>query len=109
MSNRIERKSAMPLAEVLKQMIQEGHASATHNTHRVFAAWDAASGAGKYTIRRYFRDGRLYITLSSSVICSQLSMQKDLLKEKINAILAEDELLIRSGDKYCEVSQLILK
>jgi hypothetical protein len=35
-------------------------------------AWDQASGAAPYTIKRYFRDGKLFITLSSSVLCSQL-------------------------------------
>jgi hypothetical protein len=109
MSNRISRKSALPLAEVFKMMIREGHASATHNSHRIYAAWDAASGAAPFTIRRYFRDGKLYITLSSSVICSQLSMQRDALLEKINAIVSGDDLFISDGSGEDAVKELILK
>lgn len=106
---RIARKSALPLAEVFKQMIRESHATATHNAHRIYAAWDAASGAGPYTIKRWFRDGKLYITLSSSVICMQLRMQKEALLEKVNAILDADDLYIDGGAASARVTELILK
>ena len=106
---RIARKSALPLAEVFKQMIRDSHATATHNTHRIYAAWEAASGAGSYTIKRFFRDGKLYITLSSSVICMQLRMQKEALLEKVNAILENDDLFIQSNERPVRVTELILK
>ena len=86
MSNRIARKEAIPLLEAFKQMFEESGARYSHNTQRIFMAWNEVSGAGQYTIKRFFRDGKLYITLSSSVICSQLAMQKDVLKTKINAV-----------------------
>ena len=108
MSNRISRKNAQPLVDVLKEMLVEGRAINTHNSYLIYAAWDKVSGASSYTIKRFFRDGNLYITLSSSVICSQLSMQKDVLLKKINTFLAGDELYI--GDPSCgPVKQLILK
>ena len=108
MSNRIARKNAQPLVEVLKEMIVEGKAGQTHNGYRIFAAWDKVSGAAPYTIKRFFRDGKLYITLSSSVICSHLSLQKDVLLKKINAVLAADELFIGEVSDG-PVKQLILK
>ena len=108
MSNRIARKTAQPLVEVLKEMLVEGKAGSTHNGYRIFAAWDSVSGAAPYTIKRFFRDGKLYITLSSSVICSQLSMQKDVLLKKVNAVLAGDELYIGSAAEG-PVKELILK
>lgn len=108
MSSRIARKNAQPLVEVLKEMILEGKASGTHNSYRIFAAWDSVSGAGPYTIKRFFRDGKLYITLSSSVICSQLSMQKDVLLKKLNAALEGDELFIGSATEG-PLKELILK
>ena len=79
------------------------------NTQRIFAAWDAASGAGRYTVRRFFRDGRLYITVDSSVVRSQLSFQRDTLIEKINALLAQDELFTRDDARVGIVKELILK
>lgn len=108
-SNRIARKNAQPLAEVFKQMICESHVSATHNSHRIFAAWNEASGAGNYTIKRYFRDGKLYITLSSSVICNQLMLNRDGILQRMNEILAGDELFITKGEEGPAVKQLILR
>lgn len=108
MSNRIARKNALPLVEVFKQMLAESGASSTHNTNLIFSAWDTVSGAGAYTIKRFFRDGKLYITLSSSVICSQLAMQKDVLVAKINSSLAGNELYIGQAVDG-PVKQLILK
>ena len=99
----------MSIEEVFKMMMKESHAGSAHNSQRVFAAWDAASGAGPFTIRRYFRDGRLYVTLSSSVICSQLCMQREALREKINSIISEDGLFISDGSGAEVVKELILK
>lgn len=108
MSNRIARKNAQPLVEVLKEMLVEGKAGSTHNSYRIFAAWDRVSGAAPYTIRRFFRDGKLYITLSSSVICNQLAMQKDVLLKKVNTALEGDELYIGTAAGG-PVKELILK
>lgn len=102
------RKTAQPLVEVLKEMLVEGKAGHTHNSYRIFNAWDKVSGASAYTIKRFWRDGKLYITLSSSVICMQLSMQKDVLLSKINAALSEDELYIGSTAEG-PVKELILR
>ncbi len=108
MSNRLARKTAVPLVEVFKQMLVEGGARATFNSRRIFTAWDEVSAAGPYTIKRFFRDGKLYITLSSSVICSQLRMQKDVLRDKINARIQSDELYIGESPDG-PVKELILK
>ena len=107
--NRIARKNARTIGEVLKLFFKENHLSASHNARRIYEAWNVASGAGAYTIKRYFRDGKLYITLSSSVVCTRLSMQKDLLVEKINAILDRDELFIRDDERLGNVRELILR
>ena len=72
-------------------------------------AWDAASGAARYTVRRFYRDGKLYITVDSSVVRSQLSFQRDALLKKINALLAEDSLFTRDDARVGFVKELILK
>lgn len=90
-------------------MFRSSGAAATHNGHRIFAAWDEASGAGAYTIRRFFRDGVLYITMKSSVLATQLSMQKEVLTEKINAILSDDPLFIREDSHTGFVKELRIK
>ena len=105
--SRVARKTAAPLSDLIRAWLKSEHLTASLNTQRIFAAWDAASGAGRYTVRRYFRDGRLYITVDSSVVRSQLSFQREALLEKVNALLAQDELF--TGDGSPAVQELILK
>ncbi len=107
--SRINRKQAITVGEAIKEMFRSEHLSATHNTHRIFWAWDEASGAGPFTIRRYFRDGVLYVTMNSSVLASRLSMQKEWLAEKINAILADDPLFIRDDVHVGTVREIKIK
>ena len=106
---RVARKTALPLSELIHEYLRASKLTSGLNTQRIFAAWDAASGAGRYTIRRFFRDGKLYITVDSSVVRSQLSFQRDVLIEKINALLAQDELFTRDDARVGIVKELILK
>ncbi len=107
--SRVARKTAVSLSEAIQEYLKVAKLSAGLNTQRIFAAWDAASGAGRYTVRRFFRDGKLYITVDSSVVRSQLSFQRDVLIEKINALLAQDELFTRDDARVGIVKELILK
>lgn len=106
---RFERKSAQPLSEVLLQTIKSTHIRAGHNDMRIFEAWDEASGAAAYTLKRYFRGGKLYITVSSSVLRSHLSMQKEALKDRINQILETDPLFLKVESVTKYVDELIIK
>ena len=107
--SRVSRKSAVPLGELIQEYLKASRLAGGHNTQRIFAAWDAASGAARYTVRRFFRDGRLYITVDSSVVRSQLSFQRQALLEKVNALLAEDDLYIHDSAREGVVKELILK
>jgi hypothetical protein len=107
--SRVARKQAVSLAEAIQEYLKASRLTSGLNTQRIFAAWDAASGAGRYTVRRFFRDGRLYITVDSSVVRSQLSFQRDTLIEKMNALLAQDELFTRDDPRVGVVQELILK
>ncbi|MBR4826978.1 MAG: DUF721 domain-containing protein [Bacteroidales bacterium] len=106
---RINRKNALPLAAAIREYLRDTHLSSGLNTRRIFAAWDEASGAAPFTLKRYFRGGKLYITLRSSVIRSQLGSQKDLLLEKINDILRHDECFSQDDPAVSWVQELILK
>lgn len=107
--SRLSPKNALPIADVLREMFRSSGASASHNSRRIFSAWDEASGAAAYTIRRFYRDGILYITMKSSVLATQLSMQKSALTEKINAILSDDPLFIREDSHTGFVKELRIK
>ena len=108
--NRLEKKEAVRIDQLIGLALKSYGLSAQHNTRRIAEAWNAASGAGAYTSRRYFRDGKLYVTLNSSVVRSQLMFQKDLILEKMNAIIAGDPLFIKDDNATgCCIKELILK
>ncbi|MBQ7269203.1 MAG: DUF721 domain-containing protein [Bacteroidales bacterium] len=106
---RIHRKEALSIAQAIRLWMKSEHLGATFNTRRIFNAWDQVSGAAEYTLKRYFRDGTLHITLSSSVVRSQLSFQKEALIEKLNRTLEQDELFDPENQTVSRVRELKLK
>ena len=97
------------MEEVVEQYIKSMRLAAGLNTQRIFAAWDVCSGAGPYTLKKFFRNGKLYITLNSSVIRSQLYFQRDLLVEKMNRYLADDPLFTADNRTVNFIGELVLK
>ena len=94
---------------LVKEYIKSMKLSTGLNTQRIFAAWDACSGAAPFTLKRFFRGGKLYITLSSSVIRNQLYFQKAELMEKMNAFLSKDELFTQDDRTVSFIEELILR
>lgn len=89
---RLPRKQAIGLDALIEQYLDQSGLRAGVETQRIFSAWDQASGAAKYTIKKFYRAGKLYITVDSSVVRSQLLFQKDALIEKICAITKSDSV-----------------
>ncbi len=108
-SYRIKRKNAVSIASAIQEYLKESRLSSAFNTRRIFAAWDAASGAAPFTLKRFYRSGKLYITLNSSVVRSQLAPRKELLIEKMNAMLADDEFFTRDDPNVSWIQDIILK
>ncbi|MBQ5944150.1 MAG: DUF721 domain-containing protein [Bacteroidales bacterium] len=106
---RINRKKALSMEEVVGMYIREMKIASGLNTQRIFEAWDKASGLGQYTLRRFFRNGTLYVTMSSSMIRSQLMFQREFLVGRINEILAEDPLFTGDDSRVGYVRELVLK
>ncbi len=106
---RIARKNAQPMSEIISEYIRAMKLASGLNTRRVFEAWGEASGASDYTSRMFFRDGRLYVTLASSVARNHLSFQKSLILERMNQILRDDELFVKDGSEDRPVREIILK
>ena len=106
---RIKRKNAISLGSAIQEFLRESRLSSGLNTRRIFSAWDDASGAGPLTLKRFFRGGKLYITLRSSVVRSQLAPQKQLLIDKMNAILSSDECFSPDDPNVSWIQDLILK
>ena len=110
MGNRIPRKDAVGMAELVSEYIREMKLTSGLDRQRVFAAWNEVSGASRYTIGLYFRNGMLYCTLSSSMVRSQLYFQKELILKKMNDLLKKDELFSGGKDDGGEyIKELIFK
>ena len=106
---RLSRKNAISLEEAMNEFIREMKLSSGLNTRRVFAAWDAVSGASAHTLKQFFRDGTLYVTLSSAVWRRELSLRKASLIAGINDFLAKDFLFVKDDPKVGEVKEIVLK
>ena len=108
-ANRISRKKALSMEEVVDIYIREMKLSSGLNTQLVFKAWNEVSGAGKYTLRKFYRDGVLTITLSSSMVRNTLFFQRDTLVKRINEYLEKDTLFTTDDARVSFVKELILK
>lgn len=106
---KIRRKNALPLASAIREYLRQSHLTTGLNTRLVFSAWDSVSGAAPFTLKRYFRNGKLYVTVNSSVVRSQLQRQKDFLLERLNAALDVDNLFDREDCNATWVEDIILK
>lgn len=105
----IARKQALPMSELVDMYIRSMKLAAGLNTRCIFSAWDEVSQASAYTIRRFFRDGVLYITLNSSMARTHLEMQKDQIRDEINKRLLEDSLFVQDDPRVGFVKKIILK
>ncbi len=103
---RISRKEAIQMDELVSLYIRNMKLNSGLNNQRVFAAWDKISGAARFTIGKFYRNGVLYCTISSSVVRNQLYFQKEALVEAINRELEEDSLFTKD---YGFVKSLVLK
>lgn len=105
----IGKQEAKGMDELISAYIKEMKLASGLNSQRVFAAWDEVSGAARYTIGRYFRNGTLYCTIGSSVVRTQLNFQKDLILHKINDFLAADDLFVKDSRNTHFVKNIILQ
>ena len=107
-SIRISRKNALSMDELIHQYILEMKISAGVDRQLVFSAWDKISGAGMYTTGRFFRDGILHVNLSSSMVRTQIQIQKRDILEKMNEELMKDELFTSKGDGSMPLKDIVL-
>ena len=105
----IRRKEALTMDEVVAEYIKSAKMASGLNTQRVFSAWDECSGAGPFTLKKYFWSGTLYVTLNSSVVRNQLYFKKEALIEKMNAWLSGDRLFTPDNRTAGYVKDLVLR
>lgn len=94
----LRRREAVGMDELVEGFIREMKLASGLNRQRVIAAWNAVSGAEKYTMDIFFKDRILYCAMSSSMARNQLYFQKDSLLAMMNQYLENDGMFIREGE-----------
>jgi len=97
------------MEEAIKGFIRSMHLVAGHNTQRVFMAWDQVSNASQYTSNKFFRDGVLTITMTSSAARNRLMRQHDALVRALNDCLLKDPLFIQNDPQSRLVTRILFR
>ncbi len=106
---RIEKKSAKEAGDLAIAYIKYLKAGSALNTHRIFETWYQVSGMKAYTLRMFFKDGRLFVTMNSATARAALKSQVEGIRMRINEKLKEDSLFIKDDDKVGYVEEIILR
>jgi len=107
--NSLGGKKAQPLSSFVGEFLKSSRLSTGMNTHLIYSAWDDVTGVGDYTLKRFLKEGKLFVTMSSSVVASQLVMQRDIIVQRINEKLAENPLFTRDDPNVGYVKEVIIK
>lgn len=85
----MKRGNTMRLGDIIGLYKKSEGLERGFETLSVFKAWDEVVGveAATVTTSKFFKDGILYVTLSSSVFRSDLYFQLPAIKSRINQIL----------------------
>lgn len=105
----IRKADAVQMDTLVREFIREMKIASGLDVQIVREAWDKASGAGKHTLGCTFRNGKLTVRLSSSVIRTRLAMQKDGIADEMNRILVADSIFTGCGDGPAPVREIILR
>ena len=93
--NRLRRKEAVGMEQLVQDFIREMKLSSGMNTQRAAEAWNSVSGASRYTLSVSLDKGVLYVVMNSSLARNQLYFQRDVLLKKINEYLDNDSLFVK--------------
>ena len=103
------RREPYSIERLIEYCIRDLKLETGLNDRRIFAAWDKASGAAEYTMDRYFRNGTLCCSISSSVVRSMLTVRRPQIVKDMTDILRTEEGEISGKGKMLEVKKLILR
>lgn len=106
--NRLSRKEPERIENLLKYCVNELKIGKNIDDAKVFIAWDRVSGAKDFTISKYFSQGTLYCTLSSSMVRNQLYFQRERLLSLLNEELS-NEVLYTAPQDGPMVRRLVLR
>ncbi len=106
---RLAHRDAIGMPDLMKAFVKHFNLSAGLNTQKIFDAWDKVSGAESFTLNKFFKGGTLYVTVSSSMVRTQLGFQKDSLIKAMNDLLEKDPLFMKDCNAVGYVKKIILR
>ena len=105
----LERKDPSPMSDLVPMFLKLSGMTTMVNENLILSAWDKVTGAGSYTLKKYFKDGTLVCHISSSVVRNQLYFQKDEIVAAINAEVASDPMNSGSPGNRKYLKAIMLK
>ena len=88
----MKRQNTQLISVILKEFIKEEHLEEGLERLRIFKTWDLIVGyaGARATSNKFFKDGVLYCTISSSIVRTQLYYRKDDIVVLMNRMLNGD-------------------
>lgn len=86
----MKRENTQLIKTILQEFIKEEHLEEGLQRVRIFKVWDLVVGeaGARATSNKFFRDGILYCTISSSIVRTQLYYRKDDIAAQMNRMLS---------------------
>ena len=97
------------MEQLVQDFIREMKLASGVNRHRAYEAWNAVSGASRYTLDVSLEKAVLYVSLNSSMARNQLYYQRDVIMQKMNEFLAADSLFVADPKGGPAVKSIVLK
>lgn len=96
----MRRRDVTTVGDLFKELVRESGLDKGLEQHHVYKAWDEVVGArlARYTTSKYFKEGRLICTISSSVARHSLIGNRTIIITRINQKLGREvvkELRVR--------------
>lgn len=105
----LKRREPETMDRLIEECIRDMKLQVGLDDVRIFSAWDEVSGASAYTMDRYFRNGTLCCSISSSVVRSMLLARKSQLVRQMNEVLRNASGPGMSQGRTIEIKNLILR
>ena len=85
----MKRENTQLISEIIKEFIREERLEDGLLRTRLFSAWDIVVGenGARATTNKFFRDGVLYCTISSSIMRTQMYYRKEEIVIQLNKML----------------------
>ena len=94
------RKSVQSVKDVILQALREEGLETPLHQKRLVEAWPQVAGpvVARYTLNTYIYNQTLYVRLSNPALRADLSMRRQELTEKLNAVVGEQVIVdVRFG------------